>query len=322
MKLSDKYILIVSVLLLFSAITTVNIFAQEEPEVLPENLGNHKFMNNSTIGTAFTNTHYKSLLGAGMTLGLEIPPIVINNKPVAQLNGDIAYTNLFLEYQQEIKDWMAFYGAVKLIGRLGTKTGALISTGVNLAAGYNLGWKFRVFRNKNMVLSSNLNLANISYTAVDMQRFIQNVIDSGKITPDNKLVQSVPLVRGGVGLNYAYAINETFGVQARLYVDYGESVSREDDDVFNYAYGASFEADLNPKLKVPLGFLAGFYHSSVPQFREQPKSNPNELLFQINYTGKEYISIGAEINYQWYKPEKFESSIKFITASLNSTIYF
>lgn len=321
MKLTKIYCLILNVLLIFSFVT-IKALAQTEPETLPETIGGHKFINNSTLGSAFTSTHYKSLLGAGQTMGLDIPPIVINNKPVLQLNGNIVYTNLFFEYQQEIKDWMAFYGSLKLIGRLGTETGALISQGVNVAAGYNLGWKFKAYKNKNMLLSGYFNLVNMSYTAVDLPRFIQNAIDSGRITSDNKLVQTVPLMRGGVGINYAWALNETFGLQARFYVDYGESVKRDEDNVFNYYYGIGAEADLKPKLNVPLGFLAGFYQSSVPQFREQPKSSPNSLLFQLNYTGNAHVSIGVEVDYTWYKPENFSESIKFLTASLNSTIYF
>ncbi len=173
-----------------------------------------------------------------------------------------------------------------------------------------------------MLLSSNLNLSKSGYTTMDMRRFIQTIIDSGGITKDNRLVQYVPLVRGGIGFNYSYAFNSTFGATAKLYVDYGESAKREDNDVFNYLYGAAFDADLLPAYNVPLGFLLGFHHTSIPQVKEISSRDPNEVLFQINYTGRKYLNIGAEINYQWYRPENYESNLNFITIGLNTTIYF
>jgi hypothetical protein len=179
-----------------------------------------------------------------------------------------------------------------------------------------------MLQNKKMILSSNINLSKSAYTTMDMKSFIQTIIDSGGITKDNRLVQYVPLVRGGIGLNYSYVFNRTFGATAKLYVDYGESAKREDSDVINYLYGIAFDADLLPSYNVPLGFLLGFHHTSIPQVKESVSRDPNEVLFQINYTGKKYVNIGTELSYQWYKPDNYESNLNFFTIGLNTTIYF
>lgn len=312
----------VLIVILFT-FTAINFtFSQSDTIQDPFSLDGHKFVVNSKIGSPFVNTYYKSFLGAGQTVGLEFPEITIKGKKIIQLQGEIVYTDLSFEYQQEIRDWMAFYGDFQLIGRLGTEAGAFISQGVNIATGYNFGWKFKLLQTKKMLLSNSLNLSKSTYTTMDMQRFIQGIIDSGGITKDNRLVQYVPLVRGGIGFNYSYVFNRTFGATAKIYVDYGESAEREESDVFNYVYGIAFDADLLPSYNVPLGFLLGFHHTSIPQVKESVSRDPNEVLFQINYTGKKYVNIGAEINYQWYKPENYESNLNFITIGLNTTIYF
>lgn len=298
------------------------VYSQSDSADNPVSLNGHKFVINSTMGSPFTNTTYKNILGAGQTVNLKIPDVVINGETVIQILGEIAYTNLAFEYQQEIRKWLAFYGEVKLVGRLGTETGSLISQGVNVVSGYSLGWKIKVHESKKLSVSTSLNVSKSSYTVLNLPDFIQGIIDSGKVTPGNKLVNYTPLLRGGIGVNAAYAFNPTFGVMAKLYGDYGESARRFESSVFNYVYGISFDADLNPKQNVPLGFMAGFYHSSLPQFKEESSRDPNEILFQINYTGKKYLNIGAEINYQWYKPDKFDSDVNFITFNLHSSIYF
>jgi len=173
-----------------------------------------------------------------------------------------------------------------------------------------------------MSLSTDLKISKDDYTVMDVANFIQTIIDSGGITKDNKLVKNVSLVRGGLGFNYAYAFNRTFGAAARLYVDYGESAKREENDVFNYAYGFGIDADLYPGYNIPLGFFAGFYHTSIPMVIENPSKKPNEVIFQINYTGKKYLNLGAEINYRWYEQEGYDSYINFITFNLISTFFF
>lgn len=316
-----KFIIIITAAFIFFSAYD-NSKAQTDTTSHPVSLDGHKFIINSTLGSPFTNTTFKNILGAGQTMNLEIPPIVIRGRPVVQLQGEIVFTNLIFEYQQEIRDWLAFYGEVRLIGRLGTETGTLISQGVNLVTGYNLGWKFKVLETKKLKLATSLSISKLSYTSLDLPTFIQGIIDSGKVTPGNKLVGYTPLLRGGAAINAAYAFNKTFGAMARLYVDYGESAKRGESDLFNYNYGLAIDADLYPNHNIPLGFLFGFYHASLPTFRETNTRDPNELLLQINYTGKKYLNIGAEVNYRWYLPEKFDNYINFLTFNLTTSIYF
>lgn len=323
MDFKNIYTGLVRIIIILFSITVIKCsFCQDDSVDSPVTLNGHKFIINSSIGSPFINTYYNTMLGAGQTTDLKLPEIKINGKPIAQLTGNLAYSNLLFAYQQEIRDWMAFYGEVKLLGRLGTEAGALITQGVNLATGYNMGWKFKLYQNKIMSLSADLKISKDNYTVADLADFIQNIIDSGGITNDNKLIKDISLVRGGIGFNYVYAFNSIFGAVAKLYVDYGESANREENDVFNYSYGFGIDADLYPRYNVPLGFLAGFYHTSIPQVKESPSKEPNEVIFQINYTGKKYLNLGAELNYRWYKQKDNDSYINFITLNLISTLFF
>ncbi len=287
-----------------------------------ETLNGHKFIVNSNIGTPFIQTFLQSRLGAGQTVNLKIPAIAIDSQEVVQLRGDLIYTNLDIEYQQMIKDWMAFKIKFLIAGKLGTKPGALISEGVNAAAGYELGWLFKLYQNKELALSGSLDLFNRSYTVIDLHRFIQGIIDSGKITPSNKLVRSITTVRAGGSLRFAYAFNRTFGFIGNVNAQFGESVDLSDIDKWYFEYGGIFDADLLPVQNVPIGFSLGFYHNSLPLTSEQIQSEPNNILLGINYTGKKDLNLGLEINYQTYKPLNFEDKIKFVNMSLNMRYFF
>ncbi|MCI0473391.1 MAG: hypothetical protein L0Y76_07400, partial [Ignavibacteria bacterium] len=268
-------------------------------------LDGHIFLNNNALGLPFTNTYYKTILGAGQSIGLDIPDIYINNKKVLSLSGDLIYTNLNFTYQQQIRDWLAFNGRINITAQVGTESGALIAKGINLAYGFNMGWMVKVFESRKMLLSSSLFLSRNSFFVADIRGFAERLVDSGGFTRDNNIITSTPLTRGGMRMNYAFAFNKTFGALANLTLDYGESAYREEGDVWNYSYGFGLDADLLPKQKVPLGFLAGFMHVSVPSTREKTDSQPNVLLFQINYTGRKDLNLGMEITYNWYKPADF-----------------
>jgi len=141
------------------------------------------------------------------------------------------------------------------------------------------------------------------------------------LTKDNKIMYSLPLVRGGMRLNYAYAFNRTFGLISDLIIDYGESAYRGEPSVWNYSYGLAFDANLMPKQNVPLGFLAGFMHTSIPTTREETDKQPNVFLFQFNYTGRKDLNLGLEVTFNWYKPQNFNNYLQYVTFGLNSTVY-
>jgi hypothetical protein len=284
-------------------------------------LNGHKFLVNSIISTPFINTYVQNRLGVGQTMNLSIPETVIEGQPV-QVKGELLFTFLNLEYQQVIRDWLAFNASVDILGRLGNKPGSLIAEGIDVAAGYQFGWLFKLYQNKEFMLSGSADVSNRSYTVIDLKDFVQGIIDSGKITEDNKLIKDIPALRAGVGVKGAYAFNSVFGLNAFVNVKYGETAVYGAPSDWFLSYGLAFDADLLPKQKVPVGFLLGFFASSVPGTDGELESYPKNFIFQVNYTGNEDIIIGLESNFQYYRPVDYDDDIKFANFSFNMRYFF
>ena len=285
-------------------------------------LKGHKFIINSNIGSPFIETFIENRIGAGQTIDLDIPTIRLSGGEVVQLKGELVFTALNFEYQQKIKDWMAFNANIVVSGRLGNKAGSLISEGVNVFTGYQFGWLFKLYKNKEMMLSGTLDVTNNSVTLVDLNKFVQGIIDSGKITKDNKLVEEIPGLRAGGGLRGSYAFNQTFGFTGFVNLRNGESADRDNANRWFFNFGLAFDADLMPKQKVPIGFLLGFYSLDFAGAEEALANDPKNIIFQINYTGKDDLNLGLGVNYQTYKPVNFDRSINFVNIVLGLKYFF
>lgn len=293
-----------------------------EQSYLNGKLNGHRFLSNSIIRSPFVRSYLQNKLGAGQTVDLKIPPVIIDSHKVLQLKGQLVYTQIDIEYQQAIRDWMAFRARVIINGRLGTETGALISEGLNVSSSYEFGWLFNLYHNKKFALSGEINLFNTSFITIDLEKFIQGVIDSGAVVPSNKLVSTVPSLRAGGKLLGSYAFNKSCGLTVNLNTEYGETIDRKAKGKVYFEYGAAFDYDFLPEQKVPIGLLAGFYHNELPTSTQQIENEPNNFLFSINYTGRQNLNLGLEINYQIYKPADFDESIKFTSAALNMRYFF
>ncbi len=285
-------------------------------------LKGHKFIINSNISSPFIQTYIENRIGAGQTIDLDIPTIRLSGGEVVQLKGELVFTALNFEYQQKIRDWMAFNASMVVSGRLGNKAGSLISEGVNFLAGYQFGWLFKVYQNKDMMLSASLDVTNNSVTLIDLERFVQGIIDSGKITRDNQLVREIPALRAGGGLRGSYAFNSTFGFTGFLNLRNGESEDRNNSNQWFFNFGLAFDADLMPKQKVPIGFLLGFYSLDFAGAADALENDPKNFIFQINYTGKDDLNLGLELNYQTYKPVNYDRSIKFANIAFGLKYFF
>ena len=219
-------------------------------------------------------------------------PVIINGQELVTLTGDLAFTYLGFEYQHAVKDWIAFSLRLNAIGRLGTDAGAILYQGVNLDIGYQFGWLLKLYKNRDMMLSGTIKVSNNSFTFIDINGFIQGIVDSGKITPENKMVKNTPTANAGAGLAYAYTINRMFGITAEANLSYGESAERFSEDEWTFNYGILADADLKPDYSVPLGFGLSYFGSRRGKNTSSLFGDPHNILFQINYTGKSDLDLG------------------------------
>jgi hypothetical protein len=319
---------IVTVILLFSSllISSSSLRAQDvkKDSVLkstenskPELYG-HAFTSNSLVEGPFLKTYFRLTAGIGSSSNYDLP-LVINGKEVNGLFGQITYGVLNVKYQQEIKDWLAFSVSANTTGRLGSQTISIITQGVNLATGVNLGWLFKVYESKKTMLSASLSISNQTLTLFNLFDFIEKIIQNGGITQGNKLVKTTNITAGVMGIRSAYAFNRTFGCIGKLSFGYGESLSSANKGYFDA--GISFDADLYPKLSVPIGFALGYDWNNFSQ-ADVSFTNPQNILLKINYTGRKDFDIGAEMNAQFFSFTRLNQNINVEVLFMRATIAY
>jgi len=288
---------------------------------VPE-LGQHAFMPSTTVRDPFIKTHIRNTLGIGQALDLNIPLIVLEQDTLLSLQGDLLFATLQFEYQHAVKDWLAVWVQVSVLGRLGTGVEALLSQGISAGAGFELGWMFRLWQNERMLLSGTLNLWNNNFTLVDMRTFVQRIIDEGEIAPDNHLVQKTPSVRGGAGLRYAWGISKLVGINLLLESGYGESAERQAGSVWFFNTAATIDFDLRAKSKIPIGLIFGYHRTSFPQGGDPITGDIQDFFWRLGYNGSDDFSLGLESNYQRLPLKSLDQTIKVGSTVISMRYYF
>src|SRR4030095_9449993 len=284
-------------------------------------LDGHTFITNSVVNNPFIKSYLKSALGIGQTIDYTIPAIEINGQEVLALKGNLIFATLNFEFQQAIRDWLAFYGEFSLINRVGDKPQALIASGINLSTAFRLGWHVRLLRSRKHQLSTFIHVENTSATTIDLLGFTEAVIDSGKVVPSNPLVHSTPVTTVNSGLRYAYAFNRTFGLQAEFEFGYGSSLDREKENQWTASWGIAFDCDFKPKYSVPIGLLFAYQNSNYDN-TQIVDGLPVQFLFQVNYTGREDFEFGVAANYQTFKESSYNTRLQFINLGVVFKYYF
>jgi hypothetical protein len=287
-------------------------------ENIKPQMNDHQFITTTLVDGPFANTYFSLSAGVGSSSNYDYP-LVINGQEVQGLFGQITYVALDVRYQQNIKDWLAFLVTVRMKGRLGSQTISILTEGVNIGNSFNIGWLFKAFESRKLMLSAGLNLSTVSVTTLNFTDFVEKVIENGGITPDNKLIKTTNNTLGTVGLRGAYAFNRTFGCIANLNSGYGESVSGVNRGYFDA--GISFDANLDPNFSVPIGLAIGYSWNNYSQ-ADISFSNPQNIIFKINYTGRKDFDLGAEVNAQFFTLDKLNQSIDMQVLFMKASIAY
>ena len=282
----------------------------------------HRFISNPYVQSPFINTYLETLIGAGQTNVLDFPPIMIDTIEIILPKGDLAFSYAEFEYQQAVKDWIAFSMRFNFVGRIGTDAQALISQGVNVAAGFSFGWLIKLYRDNNSMLSGTMKISSNYVTFIDLYDFVEGIIDSGKITKENTLIKTTPVTLGSFGVSYVYAFNRIFGITAAGTASYGESAERYSEDEWNFNYGVSVDADLNPQYSVPIALALSYFGVTRGKNTTSTLGDSQNIAFQINYTGKRDLDLGLIYNYQWFKNGNLSDEINFSNIYLDLKYYF
>ena len=272
-------------------------------------LGGHAFMPNNFVRDPFIKTFVRNSIGIGNAVDVKLPLVEIGGDTILGLQGDIMYATLDFEYQQAIRPWLAARGEFNLLGRLGTNVGSLLASGLTAATGFEVGWLIRLFHSEKTQLTGTLELANNSFTAVNITRFVEDVINGRPAS----LVQTTPSMRGGGGIRFAWGVSPFFGLTALAETGYGESVDRSATDEWQATAGATVDFDFLAISSVPIGVLLGGRYNRLPDSGEDTESDIFGGVIRIAYNGRSDFIIGLDIGF-----ERFESRVLNQTLNLGS----
>lgn len=288
------------------------------PEDKFPRLGEHRFIPNNLTSDPFIRTYVRNSLGMGKAVDLYIPVLEIDGIPVVGLKGDLMNAILEFEYQQAVKDWVAFLAQIRVFGRLGTGTEALLAQGVTASIGYEFGWMFRLSEGDKTALSGTLNIWNTNSTIVDLLGYVNGVIDG----TNEPLVRKTPLTRGGAGLRYAWAASELVGFNFSGETGLGESIDRSEAEKFFFQLGVAADFDLKAKTSVPLGIVLAYQGDTFPEGGEDLADFLNKFLLRVAFTGTTDFLISLDFSYAWYKPEITGEVVKLASTLVNLRYYF
>ncbi len=278
----------------------------------------HTFSPIGGIPDAFVRSYIRNSIGMSQTADVDIPLGIIDGDTLFASRGALLFANLGIEYQQTIRDWIAFRARFNVNGRLGTGTSALLATGVSATTGFELGWLIRLLETDRGYMSLSFDVNNTSFTTINIADFVEDVIDG----EDAELVKTTPSMRAGVGLRYTHAFSPLVGLISYFRTGYGESVDRVSEDEWFTEFGATVDFDLAGVGWVPIGLAVGYRQDSFPEGGADITDVVRAFLFRVGYTGREDLALGLNFTYSTFPSDQLEEKIKSMGLNLDIRYYF
>jgi len=303
----------VYIIAFYLLLTAAQLFAQNEESNNIPHLNNHYFIPHSNSASPFINSQFGMNLGIASSEDFENVILEIDGEKLIALKGSLIFADLNFDYQQKIKNWIAFYLNVGVTARLGTEVQSIITQGVNTISTFRLGWLVKLLKTEKDMLSANIQINNHGANFVHIGSFIEDLIkDSVRTSISN----SIPILNGSVGLRYAHGFNEILGFQGFANIGFGDSYVRGENDMI-YRLGGLFDVNLATKTKVPLGFAVFYNLTAIPDVVQVPGKSASMAGFKISYSGAPHFNLGLEISNSRVPipnvEEKVNSTLVFIT---------
>ena len=302
------------------ALSSTAVLAQEsgDREWKAPHKNGHTFSPVTGIPDAFVRSYIRNQIGASRTADVDIPLGIVGGDTLFASRGSLVFANLAIEYQQTIKEWIAFRGKLNVNGRLGTGTSALLSSGVSAATGFELGWLIRLLETDRGYMSLSFDVSNNSFTTINIADFVDDIIEG----EDAELVRKTPSMRAGMGLRYTHAFSPLVGLVSYFETGYGESVDRVSDDEWFTQFGASVDFDLAGVGWVPIGLAVGYQQDSFPEGGSDITDVVRGVVFRVGYTGRKDLALGLNLLYSTFPSNQLEEKIKTSGVSIDLRYYF
>ena len=289
----------------------LSVFGQSDESNNIPNLNNHYFVPNSNTPAPFIKSQFGMNIGIASSSDFENVILEIDGEKLIALKGSLIFADLNFDYQQKIKDWIAFYLNVGVTARIGTELQSMLTQGVNTVSSVRMGWLVKLLKNEKNMLSANIQVNNHGANFVNIGDFVDDLIRDSVRT---SITKNVPILTGSVGLRYAHGFNEILGFQGFADVGYGESFVRGESD-FVYRLGGLFDINLATKTKVPLGFGIFYSLTSIPDVVQVKGKSASNAGLKISYAGAPHFNIGLELS-------RLRAPIPNVEEKVNSTAFF
>ena len=259
-------------------------------------MNDHYFIPNSNFPAPFITTFFKTSIGGGISLNTI--PIYTNDGEslLGTIEGEDTYVTADIHVQVEAKDWLAVWFRYQANVRIGSSTPALFAHGVTSKTGFDFGWMLRLWHNKKNQLSGTINIKNTSVSAINISGYLRDIIDNRDSINTAPYQEENPL-DGGAGFRYAYSFNNMIGIQAFINASYGESVLKDNRNVWRFNMGLLGSINFIHSHDIPIGFNLGYMFQRFAPFESQNEDKKNSFLFKAAYAGREEYNIGLEFTY-------------------------
>ena len=293
------------------------ISQSEEPSNVPE-LGGHYFIPGSNTPAPFIKTHFGMNLGVAVSNDFENVILEIDGEKLLALQGSLIFADLTFDYQQKVKDWVAFYLSVGATARVGTELQSMLTQGVNTVVAFRTGWLVKITEGPKSMLSGNFQINNFNANLIDIGGFVDDIIEDSVAT---SISRKVPILNGTVGLRYAYSFSPVFGLQAFGDIGYGDTFERgKSSSIFRV--GALIDANLATTTNTPLGFALFYNISSMPDYVQVESKSASNLGLKISYSSAPHFNIGLEVSQIRVPLPNLEEKVNSATFVITSKYYF
>jgi hypothetical protein len=256
----------------------------------------HNFIPSANIKeTPFITTFFQNSTGAGRAMGLT--------------------------FQQAVNDWLAFWINAQGFGRIGTNAESILSQGISALGGIEVGGLGRIWRNKKMILSTAASLKHNKFIGVNIIGFAKNAIDTG-IIDTSFLYNTIPSWRGKVGLRYAFAPSDLWGVIAFNDYGIGDSMAGDDKSDTVFSLGGLVSLDLSTRTVAPIGLALVYKHTSYPEASGDLVERLGLTTLKIAYTGHREFSLGLDFGFSSAPLVDHEKNLKFGHATFIIQYFF
>lgn len=285
-------------------------------------IGEHTFSPTSFIPDPFVRTFARNTLGFGISPSVDIPPVEIGGQQYALKSGELVFALFQFEFQTAIRQRLAFDVQMNVLARLANETIPLVSQGVVLIGGYELGVLLEVYRSEKMTLALSAGAISDGTTDVNFQRFLSAVLDTAEMSPDDALVASIPSVRAFGEFRLAYSINELLGFIVQGKFAYGEPQDRSSSNEWFNTFAAVLDVNPSRRWNAPVGFGLGFKTRTNPLGSNANGENITSVFGHISYVGARDFNLGLDLAYDMIPLRNLSEKAGFFSAVIDMRLVF